>query len=641
MKSACFKPYLFQALKRSSTPLNIQQSRLSYRSIIRNYSVGSNNLHNRYNCLSSSSSHNSVFRNLSKQQPQSQSQTQFNFRKFSTFRIQLNEFKKIEESIPKTKTKTKTKLPGHYIGLGLFGLIIIGLTASEDFRHRVVSAFAIVERVGVVTVASIKCFYHYGKTLNGKYDSEEEYQSELSKCHKKCALITLKALECNGGIYIKLGQHVSAMTYLLPIEWTDTMIPLQNRCPESDIEDIKKMFEKDTGLKFEEYFEEIDPVPIGVASLAQVHIAKLRENGEKVAVKFQHPSLMEFVPLDIFLTRNVFEWMKEIFPDYSLTWLGDELQESIYVELDFMNEAVNAQKTAEYFKNYKKLTALKVPKVYEARKRILVMEFISGSRLDDLNYLEEHNISRSEVSSCLSNIFNNMIFTPGVGVHCDPHGGNLAIRYIDPSKSDNNHNFEIILYDHGLYRNIPNDMRVNYAKFWLALIDKDQESMRKYGKAFACITDEQFPLLAASITGRDFEHAMTDVTSVRNDDEIDKMTSSLLDDNVILDLMKLLATVPRIVLLILKTNDLTRHLDESLHNPLGQERTFFIMATYCAKTVYIEDCKENDAKYNRWSLNWIVGGVKAWWRYQSRNIQLTTYDILFTINNIRTKYLFN
>ncbi|GMF00293.1 unnamed protein product [[Candida] boidinii] len=200
MKSACFKPYLFQALKRSSTPLNIQQSTLSYKSIIRNYSVSSNNLHNRYDCLSSSSSssHNSVFRNLSKQQ--SQSQTQFNFRKFSAFRIQLNEFKKIEESIP----KPKTKLPGHYIAFGLFGLLIIGLTVNEDFRHRVVSAFAIVERVGVVTVASIKCFYHYGKTLNGKYDSEEEYQSELSKCHKKCALITLKALECNGGIYIKL-----------------------------------------------------------------------------------------------------------------------------------------------------------------------------------------------------------------------------------------------------------------------------------------------------------------------------------------------------------------------------------------------------------------------------------------------------
>ena len=58
------------------------------------------------------------------------------------------------------------------------------------------------------------------------------------------------------------------------------------------------------------------------------------------------------------------------------------------------------------------------------------MEYVSGERLDNLKYMEQNNIDPSEVSSCLSHIFNNMIFTPGVALHCDPHGGNLAIRSV-------------------------------------------------------------------------------------------------------------------------------------------------------------------------------------------------------------------
>ena len=56
------------------------------------------------------------------------------------------------------------------------------------------------------------------------------------------------------------------------------------------------------------------------------------------------------------------------------------------------------------------------------------MEYVSGERLDNLKYMEQNNIDPSEVSSCLSHIFNNMIFTPGVALHCDPHGGNLLLE---------------------------------------------------------------------------------------------------------------------------------------------------------------------------------------------------------------------
>ena len=113
--------------------------------------------------------------------------------------------------------------------------------------------------------------------------------------HTKSCRNYLESIRENGGIYIKLGQHITALTYLLPPEWTNTMLPLQDKCPQSSLEEIEKLFENDLGKKMSDLFIEFDPNPVGVASLAQVHIATLK-NGEKVAVKIQHPSLKEFVP---------------------------------------------------------------------------------------------------------------------------------------------------------------------------------------------------------------------------------------------------------------------------------------------------------------------------------------------------------
>ncbi|GME76558.1 unnamed protein product [Ambrosiozyma monospora] len=429
------------------------------------------------------------------------------------------------------------------------------------------------------------------------------------------------------------------MTYLLPFEWTDTMVVLQDACPESTMEEIVEMFEKDTGKNFNEYFSEFDIKPIGVASLAQVHIATIRESGQKVAVKCQHPSLSKFVPLDVLLTKTVFDLMYKVFPEYPLTWLGDELQESIYVELNFVNEAKNAQKTADYFKPYHKLTTLRIPNVYEALPRLLIMEFVGGARLDNLKYLDDHNISRAEVSSCLSHIFNNMIFKSGF-VHCDPHHGNLAIRALDDKKSDTGKNFEIVLYDHGLYRTIPNQMKIDYSKFWLAMLEKDSEAMKKYGTRFAQISDEQFPVLAAAITGRDFDHALSgDIVVSRDESEIENMRDLLVGNNVFLDLMSLLASVPRIVLLILKTNDLVRHLDESLKNPLGQERTFLILVTYCAETAYKDERASISRQFSKWSMSWCSGEFKAWWKYTKRCCKLYVYDVAFYLHNLRKEFI--
>ena len=77
------------------------------------------------------------------------------------------------------------------------------------------------------------------------------------------------------------------------------MRPLQDQCEPTPYEDLEKMFISDIGVSIADYFDEFDSRPIGVASLAQVHVGRLKGSGERVAVKLQHPHLQEFCEIDM------------------------------------------------------------------------------------------------------------------------------------------------------------------------------------------------------------------------------------------------------------------------------------------------------------------------------------------------------
>lgn len=546
---------------------------------------------------------------------------------------------KTEGSKPNARSSRLARFFQFGLGIGLVGGVLY--STNDSFHQNVRHGFLTFERVSVVTIATFRCFKLYKDVLDTDFESSKERSLALKRTHKRAAQITLRALETNGGIYIKLGQHITALTYLLPEEWTSTMIPLQDRCPESTIEDIREMFEKDLGVSLDLIFSDFCIEPVGVASLAQVHMATLKENGQKVAVKVQHPSLQEFVPLDVKMTMIVFELMRKVFPEYPLTWLGEELHNSIFIELDFTKEAENSQNTEKFFKDRKNLTALRIPDIIQAHPRILVMECVSGSRLDNIQYLKDHNIEPAQVSSCLSHIFNSMIFEPGAPLHCDPHGGNLAIRYVPKKESKNGHNFEIILYDHGLYRYIPLQMKRDYAHFWLAVLDNDIETMKVYAEKIAGIRGNQkFRIFLGAITGRDPNVAMSqNISSQRTKEESQKIQSQLHATNGALeDLMTILSTMPRMVLLILKTNDLTRNLDESLENPLGPERTFLILAKYCADTLYDETKSIIASTTSKYSFKRIGQSISALYSYQRRVSSLWFYDLYMMFCNFKNSF---
>ncbi|KAK3722658.1 hypothetical protein LTR37_002228 [Vermiconidia calcicola] len=483
-----------------------------------------------------------------------------------------------------------------------------GLAFSERVRYIYIAA----ERSGRVGVTLAVNVYEYIKTL--KKSEDPNYQTLLSACHKRCAERTLEAMEKNGSIFIKLGQHLSSLNYLLPSEWCDTFIPLQDKCPVSPFDSVDAMVKADTGKSLDEYFESFERRPIGAASLAQVHIAKTRDTGQKVAVKVQHPSLDEWSRLDLALTRLTFRTLKRFFPEYDLTWLSDEMETSLPKELDFREEARNATRMKQYFSHIPS-SPLVIPSVLWSQRRILVMEFITGHRPDDLPFLDSHGIDRDEVSAALARIFNEMIFGSGAPLHCDPHGGNLAIRVNDSKRKPRN--FDIILYDHGLYRDIPLQLRRNYAHLWLAMLDTDEAGMRKYAYEVGGIGDAEFPIFASAITGRDYNVVTSSNVAARKDKKAEKeaISSALNEGDLLGQLVHLLAKVPRIILLILKTNDLTRSLDENLQTREGPMRSFMILARYAARTVFQEQVEGIRGSFV-WPGNFVryVGAVAAYAR---------------------------
>ncbi|KAK3365740.1 ABC1 family-domain-containing protein [Lasiosphaeria ovina] len=516
-------------------------------------------------------------------------------------------------------------------GAATVGLLAVG----DDVR----SAYEALERSGRVAGALIVCINDYRTTLNQreKLDDRDESDLVLKTCHKRCAVRTLRVLEKNGGIFIKLGQHLSAMNYLLPTEWTTTFIPLQDRCPVSSLESIENMFKADTGEDLTDYFSEFSSEPIGAASLAQVHLATIKETGQKVAVKVQHPNLQKWAPLDMALTKFTFSTLKRFFPEYDLEWLSSEIESSLPQELDFQCEAENALRTKAHFARIPELP-LVVPDVIWAKKRLLVMACETGHRLDDLAYMDAAGIDRDEVSATLARIFNEMIFGEGAPLHCDPHGGNIAIRKKTTAPSRGAANFDIVLYDHGLYRDIPEDLRRSYAKMWLAIIDGDVPRMKKYVHEVAGIDDDKFPLFASAITGRDFSVVSSptagSITRPRDADE-QKTMSAALQDGLIADLVQMLGQVPRIILLILKTNDLTRSLDENLHTRQGPVRQFLILARYCSRTVFREQL---DAIRRRaGSLCWPPNALRllaAWLGFVRVELKLEAFETWLAVKRV-------
>ncbi|KAI9275175.1 ABC1 family-domain-containing protein [Helicostylum pulchrum] len=483
---------------------------------------------------------------------------------------------------------------------------------NDQFRH-VTKAL---DRCRIAGTVGAKVAFDYQRTLSKQYKAEESYEEAKRACHQRCAERVLVAVQRLGGVYVKLGQHISVMQYLLPKEWCQTMRVLQDQCNATSRQDIEKLFMSDYGIAVQDLFEEFDWTPIGVASLAQVHRAKLKEEKDWVAIKIQHPNLDDYCQIDMDTVSFLFEIIKKVFPEFGFEWFAEEMRESLPKELDFVHEAKNAAKVEFNFANdiAHHNTCLVIPKVLWAKRRIMCMEFIVGSRVDDLEYMNKHNIDPKQVSAELTRIFSEMIFLHGF-VHCDPHPGNVFIR---PAK-DSNHskcNFDLVLLDHGLYRELSEDLRSNYAHLWTSLIKGDEAGIEKY--SYRVGGTDVYQLFACMLTGREWEKIeKSDLNSVREIEEMGRISNGAME--YLTQVADILGKLPRTVLLLLKTNDLLRHVDEKLNLVADDRITYVIMGSYCSKAVWLDTKKYilNKIRLTGFTFSLFKQLFVSWWQYES------------------------
>lgn len=278
---------------------------------------------------------------------------------------------------------TKHHQPRQWKQVLLFGSIFFGgalYLDNGDSTSRIVHTFKAIRRVGQAGVVGLEVALDYQwwyLSCQYNHDAEDLVEMKKRQCHLKSAKRVLDGLQQLGGIYVKLGQHISAMKYILPIEWTSTLEVLQDRCdPTSTRQELEHLFLTDYGLPLEQVFDVFDwDHPLGVASLAQVHKARLASTGEWVAVKLQHPRLDEFCKMDLETVQAIVGCIKWVFPDFGFEWILQEMQDALPLELDFVNEANNARQVDRNFHGGSEDDlALVIPRILWAQRRILCME---------------------------------------------------------------------------------------------------------------------------------------------------------------------------------------------------------------------------------------------------------------------------
>lgn len=324
----------------------------------------------------------------------------------------------------------------------------------------------------------------------------------------------------------------------------------------------------------EEIFDSFSPTPIGTASLAQVHKATLKD-GTVVAVKVQHPyvrgnSIVDMKTMEVCVA--ILGW---VFPDFKMHWLVEESKKNLPIELDFVHEGQNAEKVARLFKNY---SWLHVPKIYweHTTDRVLVMEYVEGGQVDDLKYMKENQIAPLEVSNKLGLLYSNMIFTHGF-VHSDPHPGNILVK-----KDAKSGQVKIMLLDHGLYSDLSRKFRYDYSQLWLSILQRDRVKMKQYSVELG-LPSNLYPIFACMVTGRPWASVMAGIQKT-NIDAKEKNTIQSEGKMIIPQISDVLAQVDRQMLLILKTNDLIRGIENTLGTQ-NRKTAFWVMSKCCVAAV--------------------------------------------------------
>lgn len=229
-----------------------------------------------------------------------------------------------------------------------------------------------------------------------------------------------------GTTYIKLGQMLSTREDIVGVQIAAELSKLQADTPADPPEYVRERIEHEFGAPVEDLYAEFDFVPLGSASIGQVHAAEL-PGGVPVVVKVQHDGIEAVVLTDLQIMQQVAELADRYAPSlpYDVRAIVDEFRRQLLRELDLRQEARNLER---FIENFAGNPAVKFPAPTNAlsSKYVLTMERLDGFKLADQEWLDAEGVDRKELARNGANVFLEMIFRDGF-FHADPHPGNFLV----------------------------------------------------------------------------------------------------------------------------------------------------------------------------------------------------------------------
>jgi predicted unusual protein kinase regulating ubiquinone biosynthesis (AarF/ABC1/UbiB family) len=227
-----------------------------------------------------------------------------------------------------------------------------------------------------------------------------------------------------GPAFIKAGQALSTRPDIVPPVLLEELSRLQDQLPAFPSDLARACIAEDLGGSVEELYGSLEAEPISAASLGQVYRGTLKD-GRSVAVKVQRPGLREQITLDLYIVRNIAGWLKANigFIRSDLVALIDELGKRVFEEMDYCNEADNAERFAMLHSHNKHIA---VPAIYRSltSRRVLTMEWIEGVKLTRLEAVKAMGVNPDELVQIGVNCSLQQLLEHGF-FHADPHPGNL------------------------------------------------------------------------------------------------------------------------------------------------------------------------------------------------------------------------
>lgn len=298
--------------------------------------------------------------------------------------------------------------------------------------------------------------------------SKRLFRQDIADIYRFTAAERMRlVLEELGPTFIKLGQLLSTRPDIVPLAFVREFEKLQDNVPGISFDELKRQVEQELGGATELFFSEIDPVPLGVASIAQVHRARLC-TGEDVVIKVRRPGVVEVVESDISALMGLANLAERHISGseiYDPIGVVREFARSIRREMDFSREG----HTIERFRdNFTATQWLYFPRVFwpQSARGVLTLEYVNGIKVSDLESLDRTGLDRKLVARRGADAFLEMVLKHGF-FHGDPHPGNVMIL---PENV-------ICMLDYGIVGRIDDEQKTFLSDILFAILKRDMDEV--------------------------------------------------------------------------------------------------------------------------------------------------------------------